>query len=71
MTTTGPIPPIRNLVTLRKQMNDLLSLVAGISVGSGVPTGGANGNYYFRTDTPGTANQRVYVKSAGSWVGIV
>ena len=41
--------------------------------GSGAPsnTVGANGDYYFRTDTPGTANQRIYVKSAGSWVGIV
>lgn len=41
--------------------------------GSGVPSNGngTNGDYYFRTDTPGTANQRIYVKSAGSWSGIV
>lgn len=32
---------------------------------------GSNGDYYFRQDTPGTANQRLYVKSAGAWVGIV
>jgi hypothetical protein len=41
--------------------------------GSGAPsnTNGVNGDYYFRTDTPGTTNQRIYVKSAGSWVGIL
>ena len=58
---------------------------AGIAVGNGTTAGprlwggtgapaaglGANGDYYFRSDTPGTANQRVYVKSAGAWVGIV
>jgi Pectate lyase superfamily protein len=41
--------------------------------GSGVPGNGngANGDTYLRVDTPGTANQRLYVKSAGAWVGIV
>ncbi len=41
--------------------------------GSGVPNNanGSNGDIYFRTDTPGTANQRVYVRSAGAWVGIL
>lgn len=41
--------------------------------GSGVPSNanGNNGDVYFRTDTPGTVNQRIYVKSAGSWTGIV
>src|SRR5262249_39847299 len=41
--------------------------------GSGAPAAslGANGDYYFRTDTPGTVNQRIYIKSAGSWLGIV
>ena len=41
--------------------------------GSGVPGAGlgANGNYYLRTDTPGTANQRLYVKSGGAWSGIL
>jgi hypothetical protein len=54
-------------------------IVAGITAGasslysgSGVPAAGLgiNGDYYFRSDTPGTANQRIYVKSAGSWTGI-
>lgn len=46
---------------------------ANLWSGSGAPAAGlgSNGDYYFRTDTPGTANQRLYVKSAGSWVGIV
>jgi len=41
--------------------------------GSGVPAPGlgGNGDYYFRTDTPATSLQRIYVKSAGAWVGIV
>lgn len=41
--------------------------------GSGVPASGlgSNGDVFFRTDTPGTANQRIYVKSAGTWTGIV
>jgi hypothetical protein len=32
---------------------------------------GNNGDFAFRQDTPGTANQRIYVKSSGAWVGIV
>ena len=48
-----------------------IRLSGDIFGGSGAPSGGANGDYYFRTDTPGTANQRIYVKSAGSWTGIV
>ncbi len=41
--------------------------------GSGVPSSGlgTNGDFYFRTDTPGTANQRLYVKSSGTWSGIL
>jgi len=43
----------------------------GVPTGANVPGNGVNGDYYFRNDTPGTANQRIYVKSAGAWVGIV
>lgn len=42
-------------------------------MGQGAPAN-ANGNpgdFYLRTDTPGTANQRLYVKSAGAWTGIL
>lgn len=41
--------------------------------GSGAPsnTNGNNGDAYFRTDTPATANQRLYIKSAGAWIGIL
>lgn len=46
---------------------------AAIYAGSGVPSSlnGNNGDFYFRGDTPGTANQRLYVKSGGAWVGIL
>lgn len=41
--------------------------------GNGVPasTLGINGDTYTRLDTPGTANQRYYVKAAGAWSGIL
>ncbi len=41
-------------------------------MGSGVPSNsnGNNGDFYFRTDTPGTANQRLYIRSAGAWVAL-
>ena len=41
--------------------------------GDGAPATalGADGDYYFRRDTPGTANQRLYVKASGSWSGVV
>jgi hypothetical protein len=47
---------------------------AVIRGGNGAPaTGlGAVGDYYFRTDTPGTSLQRIYVKTAAAvWTGIV
>ena len=45
----------------------------GIYGGTGAPSAalGADGDFYFRSGTPGTANQRIYVRSAGAWVGIV
>lgn len=54
--------------------NDSLGSQSGqVFQGVGVPSNanGSNGDVYFRTDTPGTAMQRVYMKSAGVWVGIV
>jgi hypothetical protein len=41
--------------------------------GSGAPSAavGSDGDFYFRKDTPTTANQRIYIRSAGAWVGIV
>jgi hypothetical protein len=53
-----------------------LGFVSGSSLysGSGAPaTGlGAVGDYYFRSDTPGTSLQRIYVKTAAAtWTGIV
>lgn len=45
----------------------------GMWGGSGVPptTIGVSGDYYFRTDTPTVANQRLYVNQSGTWVGIL
>lgn len=41
--------------------------------GSGVPDGalGAAGDFYFRYDTPGVVNQRLYVKAGGTWTSIL
>ena len=46
---------------------------SAIYSGTGVPsnTYGVNGDFCLRSDTPGTANQRLYVKAAGSWTGIL
>lgn len=45
----------------------------GIYQGTGVPNNanGNNGDIYLRGDTPATANQRIYIRSAGAWVGIL
>ena len=41
--------------------------------GSGLPpnTDGNDGDIYFRTDTPTVVNQRLYVRTSGSWMGII
>jgi hypothetical protein len=41
--------------------------------GAGAPGPGLgnNGDFYFRNDTPGTANQRIYIKSANTWTGLI
>lgn len=43
------------------------------SVNGAAPAAGLgnNGDFAWRQDTPGTANQRLYVKSAGAWTGIL
>ena len=48
-------------------------VIAGLFAGSGAPSNanGNNGDYYFRGDTPATALQRLYIKSAGTWIGII
>jgi len=57
------------------KINSALQIAGASTIysGTGVPSNsiGANGDFYFRTDTPGSANQRLYVKSAGAWVGIL
>lgn len=44
-----------------------------VYMGSGVPNNanGQDGDVYIRTDTPATANQRVYNRQAGAWVGLL
>lgn len=66
--TTGTL----YLNALSVEVNNV-PLLSGLYHGSGVPasTLGNNGEYYFRSDTPTTANQRIYVKVAGAWTGIV
>jgi len=51
---------------------------SGVPALATVPNGGAVGEYYFRTDTPSTANQRIYIctvagtsSAIGTFVGIV
>jgi len=41
--------------------------------GSGAPPNaqGNIGDFYFRTDTPATINQRLYIRNTAAWIGIV
>jgi hypothetical protein len=55
-----------------------LNQAANLSSGTGAPTiAGTAGDFFFRTDTPTTADQRIYVctvtgaAGAATWVGIV
>lgn len=64
MKLTGPLNP--GTIGAGTQPN-------GIWAGNGVPSNsfGINGDWYMRTGTPGTANQRLYVKNAGTWAGVL
>lgn len=46
---------------------------ARIYQGPGLPDGanGSDGDFYFRTDTPETPNQRLYIRGGGRWLGIL
>lgn len=73
-TSSGPVSAASVSTTGGHQLGN--GTVAGPTLwgGSGVPAGtlGAIGDYYFRSDTPGTANQRLYVKTAaGTWTAIL
>ncbi len=58
------------------RFNERYALVLGVGLNSGAYTGIGvppnslrnNGDLYIRSDTPGTGNQRLYMKSAGAWV---
>jgi len=58
----------------RTDTGTVISGAATLYSGTGTPTISANkGDLYIRTDTPGTANQRLYINTAtgSSWSGIV
>lgn len=44
----------------------------GLYSGDGVPNNamGSNGDRYYRRDTPGTVNQKEYIKAGGTWSGL-
>ncbi len=68
-----PVPPPTAVLAGGVPTSNGSSLTGNhIFGGNGVPPAslGANGDEYFRHDTPGTANQRQYIKSAGSWVAL-
>ena len=46
---------------------------AAVYQGSGVPSNsyGSSGDYYLRTDTPSTSDQRIYINIAGTWTGVL
>jgi hypothetical protein len=53
--------------------NGTTTLGGTIYSGVGVPSSilGVDGDAYFRTDTPSSANQRLYIRAAGTWAGIL
>jgi hypothetical protein len=61
----------KELVRITTNGGVQLNQKSNVSSGTGAPTGGASGDYYYRQDTPGTANQRIYVNNAGAWTGIL
>lgn len=49
-----------------------LRVFAGTGAPSGTLTNSNPGDFYLRQDTPGTANQRIYVKTGSTtWTGVV
>lgn len=61
-----------------KAPDDYMWIGSGVPSLTNVPTGGTAGEFYFRTDTPGTANQRIYICTVGTgngtlgtWVALV
>lgn len=59
--------------SLHPTMPSGFSQTGAVYQGSGVPSNddGNDGDVYFRTDTPGTLNQRIYIRDSGAWVGIL
>jgi hypothetical protein len=72
-TSIGTTTMIINGATGSLQLGTTTGLGGRFFSGSGAPTLSANsGDYYFRTDTPAVANQRIYIcTGATNWTGIV
>lgn len=75
---TGHVQLVNNSAAAFETLELLKIMLSGaqtISGGAGSPNGslaGTAGDYFFRTDTPGSANQRIYVCTGGNaWTGIV
>lgn len=71
-TPTGSITQQDNVV-VKGGGGMQLQGAATVYSGSGAPDNavGSNGDLYIRTGTPGTANQRLYMKASGAWAGII
>lgn len=65
LTTTASVTTTGGIVT-----GNTSAVGGAIYSGSGTASAGLgnNGDFYLRTDTPGTLAQRIYIKSGGSWV---
>lgn len=80
LTTTGTVSAGSNVLGNQgvfssgvRPGNGTVASTGRLLGGNGAPTAGigSDGDFYFRMDPPAVANQRIYVKSAGAWVGIV
>lgn len=52
-----------------KECIDISYAGTGVPSLVNIPNGGTAGEFYFRTDTPGTANQRIYICTVGTGSG--
>jgi hypothetical protein len=70
-----PYPTLAKLVQAIVPLNSLSGTTPQTQFYSGVGApnnaNGNNGDFYFRTDTPATTNQRLYNRQAGTWTGIL
>lgn len=60
----------RNLGTI-KEHSAISWVGSGVPANATVPNGGTAGDFYYRTDTPGTANQRIYICTVSGTPGAI